>query len=164
MLSYFTLPDEPWHNDQLSYISKIIDNWHNPPGICENEQGWVRRLHGCSLTNMALGKSCMILILRGSKHMQESKKSKQKVLSKGSIVFLPAGETIYCKNTPENDSDYLAFTISFSEDTIMRTKSRLPLEATNEKDTARRLIASIRLFLDFFAGHIDRTLSLMQQE
>ena len=165
--AYLYLPHETWVESCLERLIALIQGWSSSQANESAGEGWVRHLYECHLTNIIPSRACLTLILHGAKHLQEPQEkgaNRIRVLSRGSIIFFPAGEPISCTNMPDKDSDYLAFTISFSEETLLQTKLRLSLnEPAIEENISSRLLSSIETFLDFLATG-DQTLALMQQE
>lgn len=165
MASYIFLPEESWVEEQLERITRVVDGWREAPKVCGVGQGWVRHLHECSLTNIIPSRGCLTLILRGAKILPTTDHSPGSTLPRGSLVFFNAGENISCTNSLGNSADFLAFTISFEEDTVRRALSRLPQQSpTDQANWPRRLMGGLEQFLNFLAGEPDQILAAMQQE
>lgn len=124
--------------------------------------GWIQHIHTCSLRNINLSDSCLTLVLSGRKHLLGRQPGDERTLPSGSLVYFPAGESISCTNIPEN-GEYLALTLSFSKETLLRVHQRTANGQRRGPSPAQLLLSVLGRFLDALRLG-DPVLAEMEQE
>lgn len=133
--------------------------------------GWIHHMRACTLRNIRLTQSCLVLVLTGEKTLL-SGSGQGKVLSAGGALFLPAEEAISCMNIPGANEPYLALTVSFDAALLNRVRQRLMVtdkaqngrSATQKTQDIAPLLECLHTFLRLLPVDDDPMLALMQQE
>lgn len=133
--------------------------------------GWIHHARACTLRNIRLSQSCLVLVLEGEKTLL-SGGTRQGAVEEGGALFVPAGESVSCINTPAPGGDYLALTVSFSSQVLNSVRQRLaPGDAApsdrSKVEAARDitpLLGCVYAFLRYLPVQGDPMLALMQQE
>ena len=126
--------------------------------------GWIRHARTCALRNVNLSRSCLTLVLSGSKQLPGDSPETPRTLPSGSLVLFPAGENISCTNIPEN-GEYLALTLSFPEETLLHVHQRIAASRPRRTPSEPALLAeTLERFLDALMIHEDTLLAEMWQE
>lgn len=142
-------------------------------GGCGTSLGWIHNQHACTLRNLRLSHSCLVLVLEGRKVLLHTG-PEPLVVETGGLLFIPAGREISCANEPAKGGDYLALTLSFAPELLERVQRKAPVEArllSGERldtrklaEDRKRLAASLETFLRLLPDDDDPSLPLMQQE
>lgn len=126
--------------------------------------GWIRHASVCAFRNVNLGRSCLTLVLSGSKTLLGKSAEAAETLPRGSLVFFPAGEDVSCSNLPEK-GEYLALTLAFPKEMLSRVHQRVAaVRPRRDPPETAMLEDALELFLDALLLQRDTLLAEMRQE
>lgn len=158
---------ERWQPLLLHEVERLREEEDFQGGRCD--MGWIHHARACTLRNIRLAQSCLVLVLEGEKALL-SGGAQWGTVPAGGALFLPRGTVVSCVNTPKADKDYLAVTVGFGAPLLDSVQQRLAMardalhpDAGTVRDTAP-LLEGLHTFLRLLPAADDPMLARMQQE